>query len=85
MDNIVKDSIHYFKTRIERFTEHPKAVCMNYITHTLFSLNLAKLHAYGVYVSIVHGVCPFWHTTSVTELNEQITEILKNNGCKKED
>ena len=83
--DIVKDSIDYLKAIVSKFTQHPKAVCMNYITHNLFSLNLAKLHAYGVYVSIIHGVCPFWHTTSVTELNKQISEILKNSGCKKEE
>lgn len=83
--NTIKYSINYLKAIVNKFTEHPKTVCMNYISHNLFSLRLAKLHAYGVYVSIVHGICPFWHTTSITKLNTQISEILKNNGCKKEE
>ena len=81
-NNVIKNSLQYIDNANSYFTQHPKDVCMNYISHSRFSLHMAKLHAYGVYVSIVHAFFPSMYKSSVTELNNEIATILKNAGCR---
>lgn len=88
MDNnaeTLESTIKFMNSCYEKFTKHPTQVCMDYYTHLKFSFCLAKLHAYGVYICCAHAICPFWYTTSVTELNKKINDILKTSGCDKKE
>lgn len=68
---------------IEKFVSHPRSVCMDYISHFGFAMYMAKLHVYGVYVSVVHAVFPWMYPSAVTELNVLIKEKIEQNGCRK--
>ena len=65
----------------EKFLMHPKMVCMSYVSHCKFSLYMAKLHAYGTYVSVVHAFFPWIYPSAVTELNQLIKQKIEENGC----
>jgi len=68
---------------MEKFVSHPRSVCMDYISHFGFAMYMAKLHAYGVYVSVVHAFFPWIYPSAVTELNVLIKEKIEQNGCRK--
>ena len=68
---------------MEKFVSHPRSVCMDYISHFGFAMYMAKLHTYGVYVSVVHAVFPWMYPSAVTELNVLIKEQIEQNGCRK--
>ena len=68
---------------MEKFVSHPRSVCMDYISHFGFAMYMAKLHTYGVYVSVVHAFFPWMYPSTVTELNVLIKEKIEQNGCRK--
>jgi len=69
-------------TVVEKFIEHPKSVCMDYVSHCTFALNMAKLHTYGTYVSVIHAFFPWLYPSAVTELNILIAQKIAENGCR---
>lgn len=66
------------------FVDHPRKVCMNYSSHFFFAMCMARLHAYGVYVSVVHAICPWIYPRAVTDLNIKIAKLIKESGCRSE-
>lgn len=66
----------------EAFLDHPKKVCMNYVSHCKFALHMAKLHTYGAYASIIHAFFPWCYPSEVTYLNKKIADLLESSGCR---
>mgnify|MGYP001068884694 FL=1 len=81
MNNIEK-VMEYVSTIFNEFSNHPNAVCMDYISHLHFSFKLAQYHAYGVCAACIHGIFPFLHTDTVSNLNIKIKTIIEESGCK---
>lgn len=78
IEKVMKNVSSFFN----EFSNHPNAVCMDYMTHLLFSFKLAQYHAYGVYAACIHGVFPFLHKETVSNLNIKIKTIIEESGCK---
>ena len=64
------------------FFNHPNSVCMSYFKHMTFSLSLSIDFAIGSLKAFVHAFLPNAYITSSTDLNKELTEKLKNSGCK---
>ena len=63
---------------------HPKNVCMTYWFHFKLSLGLSYLFLKGSAGALIHAFIPDTLVTSSTDISNQITKILKENGCRKE-
>jgi len=65
------------------FIKHPHSVCMNYITHLLFSLKLSCLFFKSSIEAFIHAIFPFFCITSSSKNTKHILKLLENSGCKK--
>lgn len=61
---------------------HPKNVCMTYVEHCKFSLNVSFLLLSGSCKSFIHAFLPNLFILSSTKLVKDLDVILKNSGCK---
>lgn len=61
--------------------KHPKNVCMTYFEHMKISLTFSFLFFKGNILSIIHAFLPDLFISSTTDINQQIYNILKDNGC----
>lgn len=87
--NYLNQTVDNYKNMLINITkklyEHPQSVCMDYKQHCMFSLTLAHLHLYGVFVSTTHAFFPWIYSTAATDLNEYMAKLIVENGCKKND
>ena len=65
------------------FNDHPKKVCMNYISHFKFSSSISYLLLLGCVKSFIHAIFPEIYKTNTTELIEEINYKLDTSGCRK--
>lgn len=63
---------------------HPSNVCMTYFTHFKFALLVGLKLYIGGLKSIIHAVLPDLFITSTTDLINELDEMLKNSGCRKD-
>ena len=82
MESIVENISSIFTCLRAKFIDHPTQVCMDYATHCQFSLNMTRLHAYGIYTSFVHAFFPWLYPTAVSELNVHIADLIEKSRCK---
>lgn len=60
---------------------HPKAVCMTYLTHMAFALEVSVILWVAAAKSVVHAFLPDTFITSTTDLVVDLDHKLKNAGC----
>ena len=64
--------------------KHPSDVCMTYIEHMKFALNLSFELLIGSIQSTIHAFIPDMYVTSTTDLVTKLDKMLKESGCKDE-
>jgi hypothetical protein len=62
---------------------HPDNVCMSYTQHCKLSIKLALLMLLGSIKAFIHAFIPDLCITSTSDINKQISIILKKHGCHK--
>ena len=62
---------------------HPQNVCMTYWKHLKLSMGLSFLFMKGATCALIHSFIPDILLSSSTDISNQITQILKDNGCRK--
>ena len=66
--------------------EHPKKVCMSYLQHMSFSLEMSYYFLLGTFTGIIHAIYPDIFITSTTDTANYIIKRLNESGCRnKED
>ena len=63
---------------------HPNSVCMTYFSHMIFALKVAFMLLIAAIKSFIHAFLPDCFITSTTDLVINLSEKLKNSGCRKE-
>ena len=61
---------------------HPAEVCMSYLQHFRFSMEMAYIFGIASMKAIVHAVYPDAYLQSTTETVNYIQERLKSAGCR---
>ena len=64
--------------------EHPKQVCMTYLQHAFFSLEMSLFFLFGSLAGIGHAIYPDIFVTSTTDTVNYIQKRLNESGCRKE-
>jgi len=64
--------------------EHPKNVCMTYLQHACFSLEMSLFFLLGSITGIGHAIYPDIFVTSTTDTVNYIQKRLNESGCRKE-
>lgn len=67
------------------YFSHPKQVCMTYFEHLKLSLKLCYLLGKGSLKAFIHAFIPDKYITSTSDLVNEISNIIKESGCDKED
>jgi len=65
-----------------RFTDHPKAVCMNYFQHFSFSIGLSFYFFKKSIQALIHSVYPNLYITSSSDVPKELEDKFSNVGCK---
>jgi hypothetical protein len=65
-----------------RFTDHPKAVCMNYFQHFSFSFGLSFYFLKKSIQALIHSVYPNLYITSSSDVPKELEEKFSVVGCK---
>ena len=68
----------------ERFTEHPTNVCLSYIQHMKFAMEMSGRLLVGSGQAFIHAWFPFLFISSTSELNTVLTKRLSEVGCRSE-
>ena len=61
---------------------HPTNVCMTYLEHMKFSLNLSLILFAASIQAFVHAIIPDVCVNTTTNVVKTIENKLKNSGCK---
>lgn len=61
---------------------HPSNVCMSYIEHCKFSLEMAVVFSYATFTAIVHAFLPDYFVDSTTKSVEYVKKRLSEVGCR---
>ena len=61
---------------------HPTNVCMTYLEHMKFSLNISLTLFIGSIQAFVHALIPDVCVHTTTNVVKNIEDKLKNSGCK---
>ena len=64
------------------FFSHPKSVCMSYIQHFCFSMEIAYIFLISSLQAIIHAFYPDVYITSTSNTIIFVEQKLKNSGCK---
>lgn len=64
--------------------KHPANVCMTYMEHCKFSLEMAAVFSYATFTAIVHAFLPDYYVDSTTKSIKYIKKRLDESGCRKE-
>ena len=67
------------------YFDHPNSVCMSYYKHWKFSMHLAGYMMIGSIKAVIHAFIPRLCTHSSSNVSKHITQLIKDNGCKKVD
>ena len=67
---------------IMKLFNHPTEVCMSYLQHFRFSMEMAYILGIASMKAIVHAVYPDAYLQSTTETVNYIQERLKSSGCR---
>ena len=79
---LFKDLINKRKLMI---FSHPRNVCMTYFSHFKLSMGLSFLFFKGSLAAFIHSFYPDICVTSSSSINQQINQILTENGCRGKD
>ena len=63
--------------------QHPTQVCMTYLEHFCFSMEMAYVLCSGSFKAVVHAFYPDLYVTSTTDTVNSIKRRLKMVGCSK--
>ncbi len=63
---------------------HPYNVCMTYVQHMVFSLEMSYRLAVGSVRAVVHAFLPDCYVTSTTDTMKLIQQRLLEVGCRQE-
>ena len=61
---------------------HPYNVCMTYLEHCKFSLEMAAVFSYASFTAIVHAFLPDYFVDSTTKSVEYVKKRLGEVGCR---
>ena len=61
---------------------HPSNVCMTYLEHCKFSLEMAAVFSYATFTAIVHAFLPDYFKDSTTKSVEYVKKRLSEVGCR---
>ena len=61
---------------------HPSNVCMSYIEHCKFSLEMAVVFSYATFTAVVHAFLPDYFVDSTTKSVEYVKKRLSEVGCR---
>ena len=61
---------------------HPSNVCMSYLQHWYFAMEMSTRMLYGSITSFVHAFLPDLFITSTTDTVNTIQKRLKEVGCR---
>tara|TARA_Y100001970_G_scaffold77303_1_gene98256 strand:- start:9168 stop:9368 length:201 start_codon:yes stop_codon:yes gene_type:complete len=61
---------------------HPKDVCMTYVEHMKFAMNVSFRLFVGSAQSFIHAIIPDMFVDSTSNLINTIDYMLKNSGCR---
>ena len=62
--------------------QHPYNVCMSYLEHMFFSLEMSAYFALGFFRAFVHAFLPDLCVTSTTDITTHIQKRLEETGCR---
>ena len=62
--------------------EHPSNVCMTYIEHCKFSLEMATVFAYAAVTATIHAFLPDYFVDSTTSCAAYVQRRLSEVGCR---
>ena len=65
-----------------RIFNHPSQVCMSYLEHFQFSMNLSLQFAYASFAAMVHAFFPDIYVTHSTDTLNRIQKQMKDVGCR---
>lgn len=63
------------------FFKHPQTVCMTYLEHFKFSMNLAFIQLEGSIKAVIHAFLPDVYVSSTNDINRHIRHLLDTSGC----
>ena len=63
--------------------KHPASVCMSYMQHFLFSMNLGFLFVQGAFKAFIHAIIPDMFITSSSDIVTYATHLIQTGGCRK--
>lgn len=66
-----------------RFFIHPEIVCMTYLNHFCFSLEMAWYLGVGCVKSLIHAFIPDLFVNSTSEIVTLIQQRLSQVGCRR--
>lgn len=61
---------------------HPSNVCMSYIVHCKFSLEMAVVFSYATFTAVVHAFLPDYFVDSTSKSVEYVKKRLSEVGCR---
>jgi len=61
---------------------HPSNVCMTYLEHCKFSLEMAAVFSYATFTAIVHAFFPDYFVDSTTKSVQYVKKRLSEVGCR---
>lgn len=61
---------------------HPSDVCMTYICHLTFAVEISIILFIGSIKSLIHAIIPDLFITSTSDLIIEIEKKLRNSGCR---
>ena len=75
----------YFELKYDHniMFSHPSSVCMTYVEHCKFSLEMAGVFSYAAFTAVVHAFLPDYFVDSTTRSIEYIKKRLDESGCRK--
>ena len=64
--------------------DHPQSVCMTYLEHCLFSLEMAGVFAYAAATATIHAFLPDYCVDSTSRCAAYVQRRLTEVGCREE-
>tara|TARA_Y100000816_G_C25996126_1_gene520363 strand:+ start:441 stop:683 length:243 start_codon:yes stop_codon:yes gene_type:complete len=66
---------------VESYFNHPREVCMTYLKHLKLSLYFSYVLGKGSVKALLHAFVPDYYITSTSDLVDEVSLLLKDNGC----
>jgi len=66
------------------FFKHPSKVCMTYFHHAKLSFKFSYMFLKASHKALIHAIIPDVYITSTSDSVDEISKLLKESGCIKE-